>query len=110
MKRKDALNRRESLQLLAGATALGVFLKPALDPAIPEKDECFTDPDGTEHVTRVVPLIKSYVDKTNPQFSNPNAGAHFDSAGGSNTTPTFGEITSLAVPARTMEFALGIHF
>lgn len=56
MESKDQLSRREGLQLLAGATALGVLLKPSSAPSIPQKDACFTDPDGTDHVTRVVPV------------------------------------------------------
>lgn len=56
MESGDKLSRREGIQLLAGATALGVLLKPPAAPAVPQKDTCFTDADGTDHVTRVVPV------------------------------------------------------
>ncbi len=56
MEEKKMLSRRESLHLLAGTGALGVFLDRGRDPKGPQKDECFTGPDGTERVTRVVPV------------------------------------------------------
>jgi epsilon-lactone hydrolase len=53
---KRMLSRRESLHLLVGTGVLGAFLERGRDPKGPQKDECFTDPDGTERVTRVVPV------------------------------------------------------
>jgi epsilon-lactone hydrolase len=60
MKIIRTLTRRESLQILAGTSVVGTALAPALGRASesggPQLDECFTDPSGTERVTRVVPL------------------------------------------------------
>ncbi len=56
MEEKRMLSRRESLHLLAGTGALGVFLDRDRDPRGPQSDECFTGANGTERVTRVVPV------------------------------------------------------
>jgi epsilon-lactone hydrolase len=51
-----AISRRKSLQILFGTGVVAVALdgKPASNG--PHTDECITDPDGTERVTRVMPL------------------------------------------------------
>jgi epsilon-lactone hydrolase len=60
MKIIRTLTRRESLQILAGTGVVGAALAPTIgrasEPHGPQSDGCVTDPDGTERVTRVVPL------------------------------------------------------
>jgi len=60
MKTSRTLTRRESLHMLAGTGIVGAALAAAPgragDPKKPQTDVCFTDADGTERVTRVVPL------------------------------------------------------
>jgi epsilon-lactone hydrolase len=53
---KRMLSRRESLHWLAGTGAVAAFMGRGGDLKGPLKDECFTDPDGTDHITRVVPV------------------------------------------------------
>lgn len=53
---EKTLNRRQGLQMLLGTGIAGIALARGTDPRGPQKDECIIGPDGTEHVTRVVPL------------------------------------------------------
>lgn len=60
MEMMRTFTRRESLRRFVETGVAGIALPPALGrasaPTGPQADECITDPDGTERVTRVVPL------------------------------------------------------
>jgi acetyl esterase/lipase len=73
-----AISRREGLQILLGTGVLGIALDGKPAPQGPQSDECFTDPNGTERVTRVMPLpgtISPEAQKfmSRPVSSNPPA-------------------------------------
>ncbi|MEJ2009847.1 MAG: alpha/beta hydrolase fold domain-containing protein [Acidobacteriota bacterium] len=93
MEAKGTLNRRESLQMLLGTGIAGIALGRGSDPRGPQTDECIMGPDGTEHVTRVVPV---------PGTSSPQA-QKFISSPVPNTPPP-----SLAEQRKhTDEFRIG---
>lgn len=56
MEAKGTLNRREGLQMLLGTGALAAAMGLGHHSTDPDGDSCKMQPDGTEHVTRVVPV------------------------------------------------------
>lgn len=72
-----SVTRRESLHLIAGTGVLGTVLAPAMgragESAGPRTDECIIGADGTEHVTRVVPVPASISPQAQKFISHPIA-------------------------------------